>query len=871
MAAQDHQLDISSLRTTMKTKPVPQKPMEPSLSARSLARYSLLATLGCALVATIYLFWPAISNPRITLWFSDGNMPQHRHIVEGARAFGGFFWQSLFFLGDGDRDGMRLYANWPLLAALPMGTSFWLNIAVHILWAAWGGWFCARRLGIGHYGSILSGVAFGLCTHFVSLISPGHLGKLQCIPWIPWAFGWFWSGWNSGRVRDFLLAAICFAPMWLSGEPQLAYYLGLYMGVLGVWQVAFPPLEGRATDRRSDPAEASPSRPSDVPADSPSESRLTYAGRRLGLSILCVALTVLLSWQGLSIFGGMARESNPGATDKSGHEDPAQAYEFATGWSFPPEETAVFLTTGRLFGIQSPLYWGRTGQGDLKLKQVDDYVGVLVLAFALLALLQVRKDRRAAFLLFILATSLLVAFGRFTPVYRLVYQLPTMASQRVPARWIAFTAFAFAMLAGIGLDRLIALLKQREPGSLRRVAYLPIGMAALAIVFIIWGGHLDGRLDGFAQSAFGLRGDWAASPDLATAHEKAALFVSALMRTSLMLALGAGLIALGFWVAARWHNKPGFDKAILAWTVSCAAFVAIDLAANNRNYINFFDWQTFYQPDPIVELFSHEQGLYRIEPIATQQHPYLQRFVSYVAPWNRLRLAEPAYSRTLPPLLEPLFTGLSKERNYRFNPRFYDLFAIKYVFSGVKLPENFATPAHLDLARTIPFGEQAPPLYLYQYHDFVAYPQFVPGSVSVADEKAALAAVLDPQTDLRKTVVGVGLPATPGNAKGQATLESEDNQNIRARVTSDGPGWVVIKEQYDTDWVATVDGMPQRVYRINYVHCGIPVQAGAHTITLTYRPSHANLNITVAGWLIVAAGFGGLVLFRRFGRRPSQP
>jgi len=40
---------------------------------------------------------------------------------------------------------------------------------------------------------------------------------------------------------------------------------------------------------------------------------------------------------------------------------------------------------------------------------------------------------------------------------------------------------------------------------------------------------------------------------------------------------------------------------------------------------------------------------------------------------------------------------------------------------------------------------------------------------------------------------------------------------------------------YLSGWSATVDGVPQKIYRANYAYMAIPLSAGTHDIVLTYR------------------------------------
>jgi hypothetical protein len=51
--------------------------------------------------------------------------------------------------------------------------------------------------------------------------------------------------------------------------------------------------------------------------------------------------------------------------------------------------------------------------------------------------------------------SLLLAFGKYTPVYQVVWELPYINQIRAPVKWLHLTGFACAVLAGFGAEALV--------------------------------------------------------------------------------------------------------------------------------------------------------------------------------------------------------------------------------------------------------------------------------------------------------------------------------------------------------------------------------------------------------------------------------
>lgn len=70
------------------------------------------------------------------------------------------------------------------------------------------------------------------------------------------------------------------------------------------------------------------------------------------------------------------------------------------------------------------------------------------------------------------------------------------------------------------------------------------------------------------------------------------------------------------------------------------------------------------------------------------------------------------------------------------------------------------------------------------------------------------------------------------------TLEiTGDTREVR--VDCDGSSVLVVTEQYSRFWTARVDGVATKVVPVDGAFMGVPVQAGAHRVTLSYRPPYA--------------------------------
>ena len=166
-----------------------------------------------------------------------------------------------------------------------------------------------------------------------------------------------------------------------------------------------------------------------------------------------------------------------------------QIWDFNTSYSLPPEETAGLFFTSQLFGgLSLEGYWGK-----VPFRIHDDYLGISSLIFVLMAFFTRRKKMFFFFLGGFILTVLL-AYGKYTPLYQLVYRLPLMSSGRNPIRWLMPAAFFWSVLVALGGQVL------SEPGKVaetkpEKVFYLISGLLIIiGLAYFLISLEMSGRL-----------------------------------------------------------------------------------------------------------------------------------------------------------------------------------------------------------------------------------------------------------------------------------------------------------------------------------------------------------------------------------------
>jgi hypothetical protein len=137
-------------------------------------------------------------------------------------------------------------------------------------------------------------------------------------------------------------------------------------------------------------------------------------------------------------------------------------------------------------------------------------------------------------------------------------------------------------------------------------------------------------------------------------------------------------------------------------------------------------------------------------------------------------------------------------------------------------------------------------------------------ATSAADAmKRTLDDALDPG---RTAVLEQPLALTPAPDASQSVSVSVINpQESRIDVDTSAAGLLLISEAYYPGWRAEIDGRPATLMRADYALEGLPVEAGRHTVTLSYDPASFKIGVALTLLSVV-----GLLVIATLGRRRNS-
>ena len=103
-------------------------------------------------------------------------------------------------------------------------------------------------------------------------------------------------------------------------------------------------------------------------------------------------------------------------------------------------------------------------------------------------------------------------------------------------------------------------------------------------------------------------------------------------------------------------------------------------------------------------------------------------------------------------------------------------------------------------------------------------------------------------------------PALPPciNPKDDVQLKEDQGSRVGIRLSVSCPSMIVVSDTYFPGWIAYIDGARAPIYEVNAAMRGVIVPAGAHLLTMRYRPM-----VVYEGALLTLVGIAGAIVISR--------
>ncbi len=848
------------------------------------------------LFITLSLFFHGVFLPGHTLFSNDG--PLARLMAESHKLPERFTgcWQDLNSTGYREPAAMPDISYALLLLLKPVGFSkFYVIAALTVL--GLGAWCFFRQWGLSPPACILGGLAAVFNSTFFSDACWGTAGHCIAIGMTFFALAALADNTSPRRWLRVVLAGLAVG---------MAVTEGADFGAIFSLFVAASVLYWSWFDKSS------------------RAINLTFGAGRLALIVVCA---VLVSAQAISDL--VATNVIDVTTPKGGEHTPAQRWDWATQWSLPKRETLSLVVPG-VFGYRTDTpdggyYWGKIGR-DPSWLHFDEqgptapkpdgfprytgsgyYAGVTAVLLAIWAALQALRrknsifnlsERRLLWFWMVMgAGSLLLAFGRYAPFYGIVYRIPGFSMIRNPIKFLDVVSFSIVVLFAFGVEGLwrryvnAASLSANLRGSvLQGKSRIAAGFdknwvrgCALALVvsvfgWIVYAVNQDALQRYLSHSQFA---ETAATETAAFSVRQVGWFI-------LFFVLAAGTMFL--FLSGRFSGARARWGAILLGVILIA-----DLGRADLPWIIFWNYQTKYETNPVVESFSGKPWEHRVAEFPLRPPPQYQPlerlyrliWLQQLFPCYNIQALDFVQMSRMPEDLSEYVDSFKPNSiaDATLVARQWQLTNTRYLLGAANIPDF--------LRRNL--GDAAPPIKIINRFNVVPkpggvyttamdqmtavlatngdyavfeYPYTLPRAKLYSNWQIntnlhqALKLIINSSFDpLRSVLVSSDVPASSPSAatnEDSGTVEITGYAPKQVSLKSDAPVPTVLllNDRFEPAWKVVVDGKPQPILRCNYLMRGVYLDPGKHDIEFTYHPPfHAlYLSLTAIGIGIALLG-----------------
>jgi Bacterial membrane protein YfhO len=776
---------------------------------------------------------PLLFLSSLILWFCQDLILQEQ--VPFFRDLGPYFYPLRFALYESFRSGelplwnRHMAMGFPLLAAFQSGVfypphllllilPFFPAIRVififHFLIAGIGAYYLCRNWKFPPYLSIVGALLFALGGTVVSLSN--LLNHFQTAVWLPWVILSWEKLLSSSSWKNFLVLTLITAMQFLAGSPEL-FAISMVLVLLDGMRV-----------RQS------------VPAISYGKLLLIL----LAANLLVLGLVMVQVLPTAELFLESRRQQQI---------PPQEAFH----WSLKPAsllnlfflDKEIDLTTSKgirlFFGREAPFF-------------VSYYLGAISV-FGISLWLYFSSLPEKLTLLSLVAASLIIALGSYTPIYPFLFRhVPFLGAFRFPEKFFFFTYVLFLYMALMGLGDLL----------LRRKSSIKGPFLVLTAVCLVWVGlyiFFKANLDLLARFIAAQSGNPLLSPD----HAKMVAGAMSIFDRQVVLSLGFLLLI----VLAK-------TKAIRLplFGVLMVSAVFVDLAWAHRGFLFPLNPSFVYESEPVLQARETDHNRFFYFPSGRDLHP------SSVTVLGRPTLKESitlAYKNLLPnagllsgvdyfqeidalgrqPYTDFLF--FANQLDFTTQMKLLRTFNVKHLLTFKPLTENGIIlighfPDYLS--------------WLYKIEGTIPRAYVVNKTAVENDSRAVLrllsSAGFDPT---REVVLDSEIPMPPAlQLKAMAKIVRYENQLVTVATSADSEGILVLADSYYPGWKAFVDGREEVIRRANLFFRAVPLAAGNHTVEFRYEPRSFTVGLAISLATLVALGVVTTLLAFRTRKKTVQ-
>ena len=307
-----------------------------------------------------------------------------------------YVWNNLYFKLPSSST-VIIHPRTILLALLPISVFIQASIIFHIFIFGYGMFLFLRKKKLSLGASMFGAIALMFTNNFVTLVMAGHLGKFETYAYFPLVLYFLSLAVDKGRIKYFIFTGGMLGIAFMGGALDVASYFAVFVGTYFLYLLFKKKNDNSLKDY--------------IKKDYKS---ILFTSIKF---LIVIVFSFTISLQVIMHTRAMQDQGAAGVGNER------QLWDWATRWSYPPEEMLAFILPG-FFGdySYSPTspYWGRIArmEGDeptFNYSLVITNISVIAFMFILFALISSHKKYREKH--FWIASSiifLLASFGRYS-------------------------------------------------------------------------------------------------------------------------------------------------------------------------------------------------------------------------------------------------------------------------------------------------------------------------------------------------------------------------------------------------------------------------------------------------------------------------
>lgn len=815
-------------------------------------------------ILTIILFNEFVFSGKM-LHSSDGinaSLYFRQYWADSIKEFGSVpLWSPLIFGGMPFVEAFHSDIFYPLSYVfkmiMPIPQAFGWSMIFHIFLSGIFMYLCGRTFGLSKLASSIAGIFYMFAPYLVSMVQPGHDGKMYVTALFPLTMMFLERGMNNGKFLDFAILGGIIGVVIMSPHPQMSYFmlwaLGFYFGFRLIFKII-------------------------------NKKGLVQIAKPAGYFVIAIILGLCVSAIQFYPAFKYVKDFSPRSEDEvMTPQKEQERYAYATSWSLNEEElVAQFIpnfcgNNASKFtktGSAPPTYWGQN-----YFKDNSEYIGILPIFFGIIGLIFVR-EKRLWFLLGLSGFAVIYGLGASTPFFKIFYHLiPNVKHLRAPSMIMFLFSFSFCLMAGYGINFIQKKLQNAKANVKSRMNLVLMISAAVYLVLALLMSSAGKGIMRFFKDTF--------NPTM----------------SEQFLATNRGFpdpsdVIIGLWILAFTFVfiylivKAFSEKKLGLWILGLIAFFGlVDAWRMDLKFITTMESSEVFAKTRAVDIIKSDQQPYVDRALVTDRGILQSKnyFAYHGVPQmfgyhgNQMKIYDKYWGRQGKANDHSLMYRIYQNRQNQNDPNngkinwlnipFISLAGVKYIVTdnATKIDMYAESLNSRSTARDV----QRDNLVVYELKEALGRTHIFHDYIIAPDIDQALIQMHVLQHDWRNTVfvasdpgfAGAITPDTIGE-KAEIIEYTPNNITIDCKLNSDG--LVYLTDCYYPAWKAFVDGEEVEIIQANAAFRAVPLAAGSHTLEFKFISDNYNTSkiVTYASSLFIL----GVLAFNvvPFGRKRKK-